>query len=263
MELGLAGKSAVVLASSSGLGLGVAEALLAEGASVALSGRDTGRLNSVAARLGRAHGERVLAQPLDVRDREALVAHLEHVRKHWGAVHILVTNSGGPPPSRASEMTREQLQAAVALLFEPALTAIGTVLPWMREQKWGRIVALTSSSVRQPIPGLALSNTVRAGLTGYLKTLSCEVASDGVLVNSICTGLFATERLRELFEARAKTSGRSVEEERRAAEREIPVGRLGTAEEFGAVAAFLCSERASFVNGVALPIDGGMSRSLL
>jgi 3-oxoacyl-[acyl-carrier protein] reductase len=133
----------------------------------------------------------------------------------------------------------------------------------MREQQWGRIVAMTSSSVRQPIDNLIMSNTMRAGLTGYLKSLSREVASDGVLVNSICTGMFMTGRLRELFQLRAEKSGRTVEEEKRAMEAEIPVGRIGSPSEFGAMVAFMVSEKASFLNGVALAYDGGLTRHLL
>jgi 3-oxoacyl-[acyl-carrier protein] reductase len=263
MDLGLEGKVAVVLASTSGLGLASAEALAAEGAHVAISGRDAKRLREAEARLRERHGERVLASTLDVTDRDALARHLMAVRERWGTVHALVTNAGGPRPGTAAGMSEADLDRAFELTFKSALRAIETVLPWMRAQRFGRIVAMTSVSVRQPIAGLALSNAIRAGLTGYLKTLSQEVAADGVLVNSICTGLFDTERLRELFEIRAQKAGRTVDDERRAAEREIPVGRIGRVQEFGAVVAFLCSERASFVNGVALALDGGATRGLL
>jgi 3-oxoacyl-[acyl-carrier protein] reductase len=133
----------------------------------------------------------------------------------------------------------------------------------MRGQKWGRIIGMTSSSVRQPIANLTLSNTMRAGLTGYFKTLSCEVAQDGILVNTVCTGMFMTDRLTELFEIRAAKSGRTVAQEKQLAEQEIPLRRLGDPREFGAMIAFMASERASFLNGVALPYDGGALRALL
>jgi 3-oxoacyl-[acyl-carrier protein] reductase len=252
-----------VLASTDGLGLAAARAVLAEGARVAISGRDPDRLARALAELARERGERRFAERLDVTDGPALARHLEGVRARFGALHVLVTNAGGPRAGSAADATDEALDQAFELTLKSAVRAVRAVLPWMRAQCYGRIVALTSSSVRQPIPGLALSNTLRAGLTGWLKTLSREVAADGVLINSICTGMFETERLRELIRLRSETSGRSHAAEQAALVAEIPVGRLGRLEEFGALVAFLCSERASFINGVALPCDGGASRSLL
>jgi len=263
MDLGLDSKIAVVLASSSGLGRACAAALAGEGARVAISGRDAARLSRAEAELNRAHPGQIFAERLDLAVPGRIEAHLQGVRERWGTVHVLVTNAGGPPPGRASDTSDDELARAFELTLGSAVRAIRVVLPWMRAQRWGRILALTSVSVRQPLPGLALSNSMRAGLTGYLKTLAGEVAADGVLVNSICTGMFATDRLRELFEHRARESGRSVEEERDLAEREIPLRRLGRPEEFGDFVAFLASERASFMCGAALPLDGGASRSLL
>jgi 3-oxoacyl-[acyl-carrier protein] reductase len=251
MDLGLRERGAAVLASTDGLGLAAAKALLAEGARVAISGRDPGRLARALAELEREHGERVLGARLDVTDGPALARHLDEARERFGALHVLVTNAGGPRAGNAAQLADEALDSAFELL------------PWMRAQGYGRIVAMTSSSVRQPIPGLALSNTLRAGLTAWLKTLSREVAADGVLVNSICTGMFETERLGELIRLRADASGRSQSDERAALVAEIPVGRLGRPGEFGDLVAFLCSERASFLSGIALPCDGGASRSLL
>jgi 3-oxoacyl-[acyl-carrier protein] reductase len=263
MNLGLDGKSAVVLASSDGLGFAVAEALAGEGAKVAISGRDQERLAGAVARLSEAYGEHVFGERLDVTDGAALAAHLEGVRARWGGVDALVINAGGPRPGAAEQAEDEVLDAAYQLTLKSAVRAARIVLPWMRAAGWGRIVAMTSSSVRQPIAGLAMSNTMRAGLTGWLKTLSQEVAGEGVLVNSICTGMFDTERLRELIDLRAEKSGRSPEEERAAMAADIPVGRIGRLEEFGAMVAFMVSERASFLNGVALPYDGGANRALL
>ena len=263
MDLGLADRSAVVLASTSGLGLAVAQALLAEGARVAISGREPARLARVGERLSAEHPDRVLARALDVTDGPALTYHLEEARDRFGAVDILVTNSGGPPPGNAAETSEEDLDRAYQLLLKSAVRAIRVVLPWMRARKYGRILAMTSSSVRQPIAGLALSNSLRAGLTGWLKTLAGEVARDGVLVNSICTGMFDTERLQELFAVRAKKNARTPAQERALLEGEIPVGRIGRPEEFGALVAFLASERASFITGCAVSIDGGAGRALL
>lgn len=263
MDLGLKDKSAVVLASTGGLGFAVAEALLAEGARVSISGRNSRKLEQALESLGAGYASHVNGEALDVTDSAALKKHLEAVRERWGSVDILVTNAGGPPTGLAAELKLEDLAKGYELTLKSAIVAVSTVLPWMRAKKWGRIIGMTSSSVRQPIANLTLSNTMRAGLTGYFKTLSAEVAKDGVLINTICTGMFLTDRLTELFEIRAAKSGRTVEEERRAAEREIPVGRLGEVHEFGAMVAFMASEKASFLNGVALPFDGGASRFLL
>ncbi len=263
MDLGLTDRVAVCLASSDGLGLSAARALLAEGARVAISGRDPGRLEAARAALSAGADERVLAERVDVADDAALARHVESVRARWGPVEVLVTNAGGPRPGTAAELGPDDLEAAYRLTLRSAVAAIRLVLPGMRAAGWGRVVALTSSTVRQPLPGLALSNTMRAGLTGYLKTLATEVAADGVTVNSICTGMFDTDRLADLFAARARRSGRTAEEERAAAVAQIPAGRVGDPAEFGALVAFVASERAAFLTGVALPFDGGASRHLL
>lgn len=262
MDLGLKNKNAVVLASTSGLGLGVAEALADEGARVAISGRNPERLASAMDRLS-SHGDRIRGEELDVTITRALRGYLDRVQEDWGGVDILVTNAGGPPPGTALDIREDTLEQAFELTLKSAFVAISAVLPGMRKRKWGRIVAMTSSSVRQPIPSLALSNTLRAGLTGYLKSLAGEVGRDGVTVNSICTGMFATDRLSELFEVRAKKSGHSVKQERQATINTIPVGRLGDPREFGDMVAFMASEKAAFLNGVALPFDGGALKALL
>jgi len=263
VDLGLHDKVAVVLASSDGLGKASARSLLDEGARVAICGRDAKRLEAARLELGQGREDRILGLSVDVTDSAALVGWLELVKDRWGAVDILVTNAGGPPVGGAASVELESLALGFRLTLQSAVVAIRTVLPWMQKRRWGRIIAMTSSSVRQPIDNLVMSNTMRAGLTGYLKTLSREVAKDGVLVNSICTGMFMTDRLRELIDIRAKNSGRSADLERAALEAEIPLGRTGDPTEFGAVVAFLASEKASFLTGLALPCDGGASRHLL
>ncbi len=262
MDLRLKEKTAVVLASSSGLGLAVARSLLAEGARVALSGRDPARLARALEELG-AHGARVWGETLDVTDARALRAHVERAAERLGPIQILVTNSGGPPPASALEVDDQGLERAFELTLRSAVRAVQCVLPGMRERRWGRIVGLTSSSVRVPIPTLVYSNVMRAGLTGYFKSLAGEVAREGVLVNTVCTGSFATERLEELFRSLARKSGRSATEERAAFVQRIPLGRLGDPAEFGDFVAFLCSERCSFLTGAALPYDGGANPALL
>lgn len=267
MDLGLQGKVAVVLASSRGLGFATARALLAEGAAVAVSGRDPARLAEAAAELGGELGAgvgRLWTQALDVTDGAALAEHVAGAARHFGRpVQILVTNAGGPPPASALELEDAALQASFELTLRSAIHAVQAVLPGMRAAKWGRIVGLTSSTVRVPIPTLVYSNVMRAGLTAYLKSLAGEVARDNVLVNSVCTGAFATERIEELFAAQAQRSGRSPDEERAAYLARIPLGRLGRPAEFGALLAFLCSERCGFMSGVALSYDGGQNPGLL
>jgi 3-oxoacyl-[acyl-carrier protein] reductase len=263
MDLGLKDRAAVVLASTSGLGLACARALLAEGARVALSGRDPGRLARTRAELA-SHGERAWVAPLDVTDGAALEAHVRAAAERFGRpVQVLVVNAGGPPPARATEVDDAGLARAFDLTLRSAIHAVQAALPGMRESGFGRIVALTSSSVRIPIPTLVYSNTMRAALTAYLKSLAGEVAREGVLVNSIATGSFATERIEELFAAQARRSGRDVTEERAAHVAKIPLGRLGRPEELGELVAFLCSERCSFLTGVSLSCDGGANPALL
>lgn len=263
MDLELEDKVAVVLASTSGLGLAVARSLLAEGARVAVSGRDPERLARALAELA-SHGPRVFGETLDVTEPRALERHLENVAGRFGhSVEVLVTNAGGPPPASALEIDDDGLARAFELTLRSAIRAARAVLPGMRERRWGRIVGLTSSSVRVPIPTLAYSNVMRTALTSYFKTLAGAVAADGVLVNTVCTGSFATERLEELFASLARKSGRTSEEERARHVERIPLQRLGQPAEFGDFVAFLCSERCSFLTGTAIAYDGGANPALL
>jgi 3-oxoacyl-[acyl-carrier protein] reductase len=262
MDLGLKDRNAIVLASTAGLGFAVAEALLAEGARVAISGRDQERLDGAMATLVGSFGDRVFGEALDLTDGDALLQHIRGVESRLGSVDILVINIGGPPQGVASTVTDDELDNAYTLLLKTAVRAVNAVLPGMRGRGWGRILGMTSSTVREPIAHLAMSNTMRAGLTGYLKTLATEVAADGVLVNTLCTGMFLTDRLRSLAESLAGSGG-SVDEALQGLAETIPAKRIGDPREYGAVAAFLVSERASFITGAAIPIDGGALRGLL
>ncbi|SDR15640.1 SDR family oxidoreductase [Thermostaphylospora chromogena] len=253
MDLGLKGRTALVCASTGGLGEATARALALEGARVVVSGRRGERARAIAAELPDAIGvEADLLAPGGV----------ERLVSAAGEVDILVLNGPGPRPGPAATMTGEDLTAAVDALVRPHLRLISLVLPGMRARGWGRILAIGSSGVVSPLANLALSNLGRSALAGYLKTLAAEVAADGVTVNMLLPGRIATERVARLDAAAAEREGRSVAEVEAASRAAIPAGRYGRPEEFGQVAAFLCSEPASYVTGTALRCDGGLVRTL-
>jgi 3-oxoacyl-[acyl-carrier protein] reductase len=242
MDLGIAGKLAAVAAASSGLGLATARALSEEGVRVAICGRDRARIQKAAASLGHD----AVALVADVSTTEGAQHFVERSRVALGGLDILVTNAGGPPAGNFASTDVDAYPDALSLNLLSVVAMCKEAVPAMREQKWGRILAITSISVRQPLPGLILSNTARAGVTGFLKTLAREIASDGVTVNSLQPGIHETRRVTELFGG--DLTGLS---------RDIPAGVLGDADRFGRIAAFLCSESASFVTGAAVPVDGG------
>lgn len=246
MDLGIAGRRAAVAGASAGLGRAVAAALAAEGVRVAICGRDRERVERAAAELP---GE-VVPLVADVATPDGATGFVEAAVEALGGVDILVPNAGGPPPGTFSSTPLDAYAPAIDLNLMSTVAMCVAAVPAMRERGWGRVVAITSVSVRQPIPDLILSNTARAGVTGFLKTLALEVASDGVTVNSVQPGLHATDRLLGL--------GGSPEQ----LARDVPARRIGDPDDFGAVCAFLCSEPARFVTGAALPVDGGASRGL-
>jgi 3-oxoacyl-[acyl-carrier protein] reductase len=251
LNLGIEGKVALVMGASKGLGRASAAALAREGARVAMSSRDEEQIGEAAAAVA---GEAV-GFAADTDDVDKLPQLVERVQAALGPVDILVTNTGGPPLGDSLSFDREQWEAAYRSLVLAPMTLIQAVVPGMRERGWGRIVNITSISTKEPIPGLMLSNSHRAAAVGAFKTLSRELAPDGILVNSAAPGSIATDRI-------ASMTGQSLEELRTAEHPEIPVGRLGRPEEFGEVVAFLCSECASYVNGVNLMVDGGASRGI-
>ncbi|GAA1320811.1 SDR family oxidoreductase [Pseudonocardia xinjiangensis] len=256
MDTGLQGRTAIVPGSSSGLGLAVARSLAAEGAHVVLAGRRGDLVQAEAAKLPSAVGVEV-----DLTDPDAAALLVAEAEQRFGPVDVLVLNGGGPPPGTADAFTPEQFATAVDLLVQPNLRLVAAVLPGMRERGFGRIVAVGSTGVQQPINGLVASNAARGALAGYLKTLAGEVAADGVTVNMVLPGRIDTDRVAVLDRAVAERSGSSPEEQRALAEASIPVGRYGTPEEFAAVVTFLAGTAASYVTGEQVRCDGGMIRA--
>ena len=257
MDLGLTGRCAVVCASTGGLGEAIARALAAEGASVVVSGRRGDRAREIAAELPKAIGVGV-----DLTASEGPGELVAAARDSFGEVDVLVLNGPGPKPGTAASVDDEGLTSAVETLLRPQLRLLGLTLPGMRSRGWGRVLAVGSSGVAAPLPNLALSNLGRAALAGHLKTLAAEVAADGVTVNMVLPGRIATDRVAFLDEAAAEKAGTSVEDAVAKSQSTIPAARYGDPAEFGAVAAFLCGEPASYVTGTALRVDGGLVRSL-
>ncbi|HEY7150132.1 MAG TPA: SDR family oxidoreductase [Solirubrobacterales bacterium] len=250
MDLGISGRTALVMGASRGIGRGVAEALAREGVRVALASRSRERLEEAVAAI---EGE---ATPFeaDTSDLDRLAALPGEVESALGPVDILVTNTGGPPLGGALQNPRDEWELAYRSLVLAPRALVEAALPGMRERRWGRIVNVGSSSVVEPIPNLALSNAHRMATVGFLKTLAGEVAEDGVTVNTVATGRFATDRLASNWGSR--------EEMERHAHIGVPVGRLGQPEEYGDLVAFLCSERAGYLTGTVIPLDGGLLRSV-
>ena len=263
MDLGLKNRVALVVAASQGLGCAVAEELAAEGASLVLCARNPNTLAETAAAIADSTGAHVLAVPADVTDVEQITRVVESGDERFGRIDILVTNAGGPPAGRFDQITREQWEQASRLTLFSAIELARQVLPGMKERGWGRILNITSIAVKQPVENLMLSNSLRAGLTGFARTLANEVAANGVTVNNILPGYTRTERLDELANMMAEKLGISAAEFRAKWEQEIPMRRLGEPREFAALAAFLVSERASYITGTSIQVDGGWIRSLL
>ena len=262
MDLGLKNKTALVCGASAGLGYAVAEALAREGCRVAINARTPSDLREAAERLTKETGAEVLPLPADVSvpsDAEQLV---KDTVKGLGKVDIVLANAGGPPSGGFLGHDHATWVRAVETNLLSVVTLFRAALPGMIERKWGRLLAITSLAALEPIPGLILSSASRAGVLGLVKGLSDETAPHGVTVNAICPGMFGTDRLMELWEARAKKAGTTIEEERAKAVRAIPTGRLGEPAELGAFVAYLASAQAAFITGQAFRIDGGAGRAI-
>jgi 3-oxoacyl-[acyl-carrier protein] reductase len=248
MDLGLEGRVALVTAASRGIGLGIARELAAEGAQVAISSRSAERIEAAASEIG--------ARPYvhDSADIDAAPALLQRVERELGPLEVLVTNTGGPPAGAPLELAREAWEAAHRDLILAPMTLIELAVPGMRERGFGRILNVASATVREPAPSLILSTAHRSGALAAFKTLARELAGDGITLNTLLPGRIATDRMAELYD--------SLEEAEELAADEVPAGRLGSVEEMAAAGAFLCSERAGYITGVALLVDGGLTRSV-
>lgn len=263
MDLGISGRTAFVGGSSSGLGRAAAEALAAEGCRLILCARRAEVLEEVAAGLRERHAIEVVTAAGDLSDGASIGELIELATSEAGPIDILVTNVGGPPSGLFDDLDQEAWSSAIALLLESVLHLCRAVLPGMRQRGWGRIVNITSVAVKQPVDGLILSNSIRAAVTGLARTLANEVSADGVTVNNVMPGYTRTERLNELAEAVAARSGGSPADVFASWEGETPAGRLGEPAELASVIAFLASERASYVTGTSIAVDGGWIRGLL
>ena len=247
MDLGLEGRVALVTGASQGIGFAIARALAAEGAQVAMSSRSRDSIEAAAGEIG------ARAYVHDMTDLDGAPALVESVEADLGPLAVLVTNTGGPPGGDPLEFTREQWQDAHRELMLGPMALITGALPGMRERGFGRIVNVSSSAAREPIPGLMLSSAHRSGMLATFRTVAGKVAADGVTLNTILPGRIATSRLEHLYG--------SLDEAEKVARDEVPAGRLGRAEEIGAVAAFLCSGEAGYVTAQALAVDGGLMKS--
>lgn len=262
MDLGLNGKRAVVLAGTRGLGAGVARALCAEGVEVMICGRSGAAEAAKTMSKDAAEGGLVHGLDCDVYDRPALDAFLDAARSKLGGIDILVLNGGGPPPGPAAGTQAADWELWFGRMFANLVHAANRCVPEMRAQGWGRLLTIASSAAVQPLENMGLSNSIRAGLLAWNKTLSLEVAADGVTCNVILPGRIDTERVEALDQANAKRLGKSVEDIQAQARAGIPAKRYGTAQEFGDVGAFLCSSRAAYMTGSAVRVDGGLIRAM-
>lgn len=263
MDLGITGKRALVLGGNRGIGQGIAQALVREGVHVAITGRDTERMKEAVAELKACHaGAQVEAFALDLADTHSLSAFAAKITDSFGPIDILVNNTGGPGYGGASERGIAEWSSSFNEMVLSVITVTDALLPGMRKRQWGRIMTVVSSGVVQPIPILGVSNTLRNALVTWSKTLSMEVAKEGVTVNVLVPGRIDTERVRMTDEAVAKKDGITADEAKRRSTSTIPMGRYGAPAEFGALAAFVAGVPASYMTGSMLRCDGGNIRSV-
>ena len=258
MDLGLKGKVALVTAASKGMGRACALGFAAEGARVAMCSRSEADIKAVADEIRTRTGAEVMAMAADVTKAADVKTLVARTIQTFGAVDVLVANCGGPPRGHLEELTDEQWYGAFEVSLLLVVRLVREVLPSMRARKWGRILTIQSVSVKQPVDGLLLSNAVRPGVAGLVKTLSGDLGKDNILINAVCPGRIMTDR----FLGGAKQAGLPVDEYVAKASTDIPLGRVGTPEEFANVVVFLASERASYVTGVSIQVDGGVVKGI-
>ena len=262
MDLGIRDKVAIVTAASSGLGKATAMELAAEGALIVISARREDALIEAADEIKSATGTSVLAIPGDVTNEDHVRSLVSEAKSKFGSIGILVTNAGGPPAGFFNDFNSQDYRRAVELNLISTINLCREAVPYMRERGWGRIVAITSIAAKQPVDNLILSNTARAGVLGFMKSLSQQVAANGITVNTACPGYHLTERLKSLASLTAQKEGVSVEEVYARWSASTPMNRIGDPKEFAAVVAFLCSERASYLTGAVIQVDGGAYKAL-
>lgn len=263
MDLGLDGKVAAVGGASTGLGKAIAWSLAREGARVSICARNRERLERTGLALHRASGREIFAFPTDLATENGPADFVEATVKQFGDIDVLVCNAGGPPATSSANTPAESWMEALELSLLSTIRLAQAAIPYMRRDHWGRIICLTSVSVKSPLPGMILSNTARPGVVGYAKTLAEEFAHDGITVNVVCPGYIATDRVQQLVEQRAAESEATVDEVNDDIVENIPAGRMGDPKELGDLVAFLASERAGYITGTTIQVDGGFVRSLL
>ena len=261
MDLQLKGKTALVFGGSKGIGRGIADALAAEGVAVAIVARTQETVDRTVSE-SVARGCRMIGLAADLANWPSIEAAVKSARAQLGPIDILVNNSGGPPPSGASGVAPELWEAQFQAMVMPFFRVTDMLLGEMRARKWGRILNVASYSIIEPIPTIGISNTLRSAIAGWAKTLAGEVARDGITVNMLLPGVINTDRSKALHQGMAKRMNISEEEALKRFETTLPVGRMGTIAEFGAVAAFLASPLAAYVTGSMIRIDGGLTRSV-
>ena len=262
MDYGLKNRSVIVAAASGGIARAAAEKFAGEGAKLAICSRDAAKLHAAASQIRERYSVEVLAEPLDVTDAAAVDGFVKRVAEEFGGVDVCVTNAGGPPPKMFMATTTEEWHRALELNFMSIIHFARAVLPWMQKKQWGRLVTITSVTVRQPVADLIYSNAVRAGVLGLVKSLSNEFGKDGITVNNVGPGYTATERLKQLIAKRSTELGISAGEFESRLAAEAPLKRVGEPEEVADAIVWLASERASFITGQTLLADGGAFKGL-